>query len=220
MERITKQKAQAEEIDELDLASNEPITLSFKDAKLKEVFEFLSKISGISILFDEDVKDQPVTVFAKDVSFKQALNLLLATNKMFMKKIAKDAIIIIPKTKSKLDQYQDLMIRTFYLSHIPAKDMVNILRTMLETRKIIINDGLNSITLRETPDKLKLSREAYRGERPARLRGPHRRFGDVRGQGAGPDKLRDCLAHVGHGYDFAGRPEQFNRGFHHNGLQR
>jgi general secretion pathway protein D len=157
VERITKQKAQAEEIDELNLASNEPITLSFKDAKLKEVFEFLSKISGISILFDEDVKDQPVTVFAKDVSFKQALNLLLATNKMFMKKIAKDAIIIIPKTKSKLDQYQDLMIRTFYLSHIQAKDMVNILRTMLETRKIIINDSLNSITLRETPDKLKLA---------------------------------------------------------------
>ncbi len=157
VERITKQKAQAEEIDELDLASNEPITLSFKDAKLKEVFEFLSKISGISILFDEDVKDQPVTVFAKDVSFKQALNLLLATNKMFMKKIAKDAIIIIPKTKSKLDQYQDLMIRTFYLSHIQAKDMVNILRTMLETRKIIINETLNSITLRETPDKLKLA---------------------------------------------------------------
>ena len=157
VERITKQKAQAEEIDELDLASNEPITLSFKDAKLKEVFEFLSKISGISILFDEDVKDQPVTVFAKDVSFKQALNLLFATNKMFMKKIAKDAIIIIPKTKSKLDQYQDLMIRTFYLSHIQAKDMVNILRTMLETRKIIINETLNSITLRETPDKLKLA---------------------------------------------------------------
>ena len=103
------------------------------------------------------MKDQPVTVFAKDVSFKQALNLLLATNKMFMKKIAKDAIIIIPKTKSKLDQYQDLMIKTFYLSHIQAKDMVNILRTMLETRKIIINDSLNSITLRETPDKLKLA---------------------------------------------------------------
>lgn len=157
VERITKQRAAVDEVDELDLASNEPITLSFKDAKLKEVFEFLSKISGISILFDEDVKDQPVTVFAKDVSFKQALNLLLATNKLFMKKIAKDAIIIIPKTKQKLDQYQDLMIKTFYLSHIQAKDMVNILRTMLETRKIIINDSLNSITLRETPDKLRLA---------------------------------------------------------------
>ncbi len=157
VEEITKRKVQENEEDELTLASNEPITLSFKDAKLKEVFEFLSKISGISILFDEDVKNQPVTVFAKDVSFKEALNLLLATNKLFMKKIAEDAIIIIPKTKAKEDQYQDLKIKTFYLSHIQAKDMVNILRTMLETRRIIINDTLNSITLRETPDKLKLA---------------------------------------------------------------
>lgn len=157
IERITKQKAQVEEEDSLQLASEQPITLSFKDAKLKEVFEFLSKLSGISILFDEDVKDQPVTVFAKDVTFTQALKLLLATNKLFMKKIAPDAIIIIPKTKSKLDQYQDLMIKTYYLSHIKAKDMVNILRTMLETRKVIINDTLNSVTLRETPDKLKLA---------------------------------------------------------------
>ncbi len=157
IEEITKRKVQENEEDELTLASNEPITLSFKDAKLKEVFEFLSKISGISILFDEDVKNQPVTVFAKDVSFKEALNLLLATNRLFMKKIAPDAIIIIPKTKAKEDQYQDLKIKTFYLSHIQAKDMVNILRTMLETRRIIINDTLNSITLRETPKKLKLA---------------------------------------------------------------
>ncbi len=157
VEEITKRKVQENEEDELSLASKEPITLSFKDAKLKEVFEFLSKISGISILFDEDVKNQPVTVFAKDVSFKEALNLLLATNKLFMKKIAADAIIIIPKTKAKEDQYQDLKIKTFYLSHIQAKNMVNILRTMLETRRIIINDTLNSITLRETPDKLKLA---------------------------------------------------------------
>ncbi|MGA2192632.1 MAG: tetratricopeptide repeat protein [Nitrospirota bacterium] len=162
MERITKQSSVPEEDRELTLASNQPITLSFKDAKLKEVFEFLSKLSGISILFDEDVKDQPVTVFAKDVSFNQALKLLLATNKLFMKKIAKDAIIIIPKTKSKIDQYQDLMIKTFYLNSIPAKEMVNIIRTMLETRKIIINEPLNAITLRDTPDKLKLCEKLIR----------------------------------------------------------
>jgi len=158
IEKITKQKATLGGSDEgLTLASDQPITLSFKDAKLKEVFEFLSKLSGVSILFDDDVKDQPVTVFAKDISFKQALGLLLATNKLFMKKIAPDAIIIIPKTKSKQDQYQDLLMKTFYLSNIQAKDMVNIIRTMLETRKVIINEQLNSITLRETPDKLKLA---------------------------------------------------------------
>jgi len=156
VESITKQKVLDEGSEDLNLASDQPVTLSFKEAKIKEVFEFLAKLSGISILFDEDVKNSPVTVFAKDVSFTQALNLLLATNNLFMKKIASDAIIIVPKTKSKLDQYQDLMIKTFYLSNYKAKDMVNIIRTMIETRKVIINEQLNSITLRETPEKLKL----------------------------------------------------------------
>lgn len=158
IEKVTKRKVESEtNQDELTLASDQPITLSFKDAKLKDVFEFLAKLSGVSIVFDEDVKNQTVTVFAKNVSFNQALNLLLATNKLFMKKVADDAIIVIPKTKSKIDQYEDLMMKTFYLSNTKAKDMVNILRTMLETRKIIINESLNSITLREAPDKILLA---------------------------------------------------------------
>ncbi|HEX9859993.1 MAG TPA: secretin N-terminal domain-containing protein, partial [Nitrospirota bacterium] len=158
IERITRRKMESEkDQDALSLASDQPITLSFKDAKLKDVFEFLSKLSGVSIVFDEDVKDSKVTVFAKDVSFNQALDLMLATNKLFMKKIAADAIIVIPKTKAKLDQYQDLKIKTFYLSNTKAKDMVNIIRTMLETRKVIINESLNSITLREVPEKIELA---------------------------------------------------------------
>ncbi|MBI5190395.1 MAG: hypothetical protein HZA22_06945 [Nitrospirae bacterium] len=156
IEKITKQKVDLSAADELTLASDQPITLSFKDAKLKEVFDFLSKLAGISILFDEDVKDQPVTVFAREVSFKSALDLMLATNKLFMKKVDDKTIIIIPKTKSKQDQYQDLLIKTYYLTNVMAKDMVNIIRTMLETRRVMINEPLNSVTLRETPEKLEL----------------------------------------------------------------
>jgi len=158
IEDITKREVTMEESEyDLALTSNEPITLSFKDANLKDIFEFISKTYGISIIFDEDVKNNKVTVFARDVTFEQALKLMLATNKLFMKKIADDAIIIIPKTKTKIDQYQDLVIKTFYLSNIKAKDMVNILRTMLEIRKIIVNETLNSITMREAPDKIALA---------------------------------------------------------------
>jgi len=158
VEEITSREVVMDESEfDLSLTSNEPITLSFKDANLKDIFEFISKTYGISIIFDEDVKNSKFTVFARDVTFEQALKLMLATNKLFMKKIADDAVIIIPKTKTKIDQYQDLVIKTFYLSNIQAKDMVNILRTMLEIRKIIINETLNAITMREAPDKIALA---------------------------------------------------------------
>lgn len=156
LDKLQKKRSESEPDDALTLASDKPITLNFKNTNIKEVFELLSKLSGINILFDEEVKAQPVTVFVKDVSFQYALNLLLSTNKLFMKKISPDTIIIIPKTKSKMDQYQDLMMRTFYLNNAKAKDIVNLLRSMLDTKKVYVNEILNSITVRDTPEKIKL----------------------------------------------------------------
>lgn len=152
-----RQRTAGEEVDELSLKSSQPITLKFQNARLKEVFELLAKSAGINILFDKDVRDETMSIFVKDASFKEALNLILSTNNLFMKKISDETILVIPKTKQKVDQYQDLVIRTFYLSNVKAKDMVNLLRTMLETRRVFVNDELNTIVLRDTPEKIKLA---------------------------------------------------------------
>jgi general secretion pathway protein D len=156
LEKLKRKRTETEPEDVLMLASDKPITLNFKNTNIKEVFELLSKLSGINILFDEEVKAQPVTVFVKDVSFQYALNLLLSTNKLFMKKISADTIIIVPKTKPKIDQYQDLMMKTFYLNNAKAKDAVNLLRSMLDTKKVYVNEAVNSLTIRDTPEKIKL----------------------------------------------------------------
>ncbi len=156
LDKLQKKKTEIEPEDALTLVSDKPITLNFKNTNIKDVFEFLSKLSGINILFDEEVKAQPVTVFVKDVSFQYALNLLLSTNKLFMKKISVDTIIIIPKNKSKTDQYQDLMVQTFYINNAKSKDIVNLIRSMLDVKKVYVNEVLNSITVRETPEKMKL----------------------------------------------------------------
>ncbi len=155
--KVVEEVKALETEEELALKSTQPITLKFQNARLKEVFELLSKTSGINILFDKDVRDDNVTIFVRDVSFKEALNLILATNNLFMKKINEETILIIPKIKQKVDQYQDLLIRTFYLSNVTAKDMVNLLRTMLETRRVFVNNELNAIVLRDTPEKMKLA---------------------------------------------------------------
>lgn len=156
LDKLQKKKSEAEPDDALTLASDKPITLNFKNTNIKEVFELLAKLSGINIMFDEEVKAQPVTIFVKDVSFQYALNLLLSTNKLFMKKISADTIIIIPKNRAKLDQYQDLMVKTFYINNAKAKEVVNLLRSMLDTKKLYVNEMQNSITIRDTPEKIKL----------------------------------------------------------------
>src|SRR5207245_8903150 len=96
--------------------SRQSITLKFRNARTKEVFEVLARAGGINILFDKDMKDDPITIFVKDATFEDALNLILTTQGLFIRRLTADTILVIPKTKQKLDQYQDLLIRTFYLS--------------------------------------------------------------------------------------------------------
>lgn len=137
--------------------SRQPVTLKFQNARTKEVFEVLARSTGINILFDKDMKDDPITIFIKDAPFDEAVSLILTTQNLFMRRLAADTIIIIPKSKQKLDQYQDLLIRTFYLSTSKAKDMLNLLRTMLETKRIFVNEDLNAIVIRDTADKVRLA---------------------------------------------------------------
>src|SRR5437016_2240796 len=137
--------------------SKQPITLKFQSARTKEVFEVLASAVGMNVLFEKDMKDDPITIFVKDASFEEALNLMLTTQSLFIRRLTADTILVIPKTKAKLDQYQDLLIRTFYLSTAKAKDMVNLLRTMLETKRIFVNEDLNAIVMRDSADKVKLA---------------------------------------------------------------
>ena len=110
----------------------EPVTLRFQNASLKQVFEILARTANLNILFEKDVNDHPVTIFTQDTSFDEALNLILATNQLFARHVSLDTLLVIPDTKQKREQYQDLQIRTFYLSNAKAKDVATLLRTILE----------------------------------------------------------------------------------------
>ena len=134
-----------------------PITLRFQNAKLKQVFEVLARTANLNILFEKDVSDRPVTVFTQDISFDEALNLILATNQLFARHVAPDTLLIIPDTNQKRQQYQDLQIRIFYLSNAKAEDMATLLRTILEIKRVYVNQPLNAVVLRDLPEKLQLA---------------------------------------------------------------
>ncbi len=139
--------------------NTEPVTLRFQNTRLKQVFEILARTANINILFEKDVRDDLVTIFTRDTPFDKALNLILATNQLFARRVGPDTLLIIPDTKQKRQQYQDLQIRTFYLSTAKAKDMANLLRTILETKRVYVNEPLNSVVIRDQPEKLQLAEQ-------------------------------------------------------------
>ncbi len=139
------------------LTSKTPITLNFRQTDLKQAFEFLARSFGVNVIFDEAVRSVPLTLFAKDVTFEQGLGLLLTTSKTFYKKIGANTILVAPDSKEKRGQYEDHLVRTFQMNSVRAKEMADILKGIVTIKKIMVNEQLNTISVRDTEDVIKLS---------------------------------------------------------------
>ncbi len=141
----------------MSLLSAKPVTLRFKETDIKEVLEIISKLGQINILVDEGVRAKKVTSYITDLPLRQAFTLILNTNRLFAKQINDNSLVVIPDTPAKHRQYDELQVRTFYLSNAQAKQVVNLLRTILSTRQIFVDEELNAITVRDTPKKIALA---------------------------------------------------------------
>ena len=135
----------------------QPVTLRFRNAGLKEVLEGIGRAQGINLIFDKDVRNDPVTISVQDTPFEEALNLILTSNSLFAQTVSPGVMIVSPNTKQKQEQYQDLMVRTFYLSNAKAKDMVILLKSMLDSKRMHANEQLNTIVIRDQPEKLEMA---------------------------------------------------------------
>ena len=143
----------------LTLTSKEPISLHFNKTGLKAAFNFIAKAFGVNIIFDEAIKDQDVTLAAENVTFEQALDLILNTTQTFYKKIGPNTLLVADDTRAKRDQYDDLIIKTIQLNSIKAADMAAILKSTIDLKHVNVNEKLNTLIIRDTADVLKLADE-------------------------------------------------------------
>jgi general secretion pathway protein D len=136
----------------------QPVTLQFRDANLKMVFEALARTSGINILLDKDVKaDTKTTLFVKDASVEDTIGLILMQNQLEKKVLNDNTVFVYPNNPAKTKEYQDLVIRTFHFTNADAKQMLTMIKTMLRTKDIFINEKTNSLIMRDTPEAVRLA---------------------------------------------------------------
>jgi general secretion pathway protein D len=159
LDRLLASKKQKIDGYELNLKSTKPITLKFKDAKLKEIFTILSQLSGINFVFDDAVKDVSVSLFLENATFQQAMEIITGVQKLGKKVLNENTILIYPKTPDKTKQYDELFLQTFYLNKLDAKKAVNLIRTMLQVKKIYVNEELNALVIRDTPEVIEVARK-------------------------------------------------------------
>ena len=141
------------------LFSTKPVTLRFRDTDIKEVLEMFSRTAGVNIFTDESLQPKKITTFFQNLPLRESFNLILVSNRLFAKRIAENTVIVVPDNPAKRQQYDELTVQTFFLTDADAKVMVNLLRTILNTRQIFVNEKLNALVIRETPEKLELARK-------------------------------------------------------------
>jgi general secretion pathway protein D len=139
-------------------AYRKPITIEFKDAPIKTIFEVISRTSGLNFLFDKDVRtDQKTSIFLKNSTIEAALNLTLLTNQLEQRTLDANTVLIYPNTQAKQRDYQPLTVKTFYLVNAEAKNVANTLKTILKTRDVVVDDKLNMLIVRDSPQSIALA---------------------------------------------------------------
>lgn len=135
-----------------------PVTLEFRDADLKVIFEVLAQTSGLNFIFDKDIRqDLKATLFVREVTIAEAVELLLQQNQLHQKVVNDNTILIYPDSPQKLKEYQELVLRTFYLTHIDANSALNLIKNMLKTRDVHVDERLNTLTMRDTQDAVRMA---------------------------------------------------------------
>ena len=158
LDSMKKAAEQNAGVPQLDPASNIPIVLKFKDAPLKTVLDAIAKASGVNFLFDDRAElTKRVSVDFSKVNLDQVLDYLMMQTKHFYKVIDSKTLIIVPDNKQKREEYQDQVIRTFYLSNADVKEVFQLVRSILQIRKMAMNQDLNSITLQDTPENVAMA---------------------------------------------------------------
>ncbi|MDE3737306.1 MULTISPECIES: secretin N-terminal domain-containing protein [Pseudomonas] len=139
-----------------------PVTLEFRDANLKVIFEVLAQTSGLNFIFDKDVPPQlKATIFVREVPIEDAVELLLQQNQLHQRVVNDNTIVIYPDSPQKLKDYQDLVMRTFYLTNTDAATAMNLVKTLLKTRDVFIDERLNTLTMRDTPDAVRMAEKLF-----------------------------------------------------------
>ncbi|WP_018076542.1 secretin N-terminal domain-containing protein [Thiobacillus denitrificans] len=143
---------------ELGAATRKPITLEFRDASLRNVFDMIARQSGINFVFDKDVRlDLKATLFARNTPIADAIDMLLMTGQLAKKVVNANTLLIYPDQPQKNKTYQELLVKSFYLGNADPKTTMAMLRTLIKAKDLYVDERLNLLVMRDTPDAIRLA---------------------------------------------------------------
>ena len=130
--------------------------IRFNNTGIRDILNTIANITGINITYDRDYQDRAYTVLLTGVTLDQALNQILSANQLFYKVLNQNTIMVIPDTAQKRANYEEQVIRTFYVSHADATELAQMINQIIRVPAMAVqpmiapNKTNNTITIRAT----------------------------------------------------------------------
>ena len=142
----------------LKAAFRVPVTLSFTNASLLQVFEALKQASGLNYMIERDVKpDLRVTLAVTNKPVEDIIRLLLATNQLERRVLDGDTLLIYPNTPAKTSEYREMVVRSFYLSNADATKVAAMVRSITKAKDVVVDEKLNMLMVRDSEEIIRLA---------------------------------------------------------------
>ena len=153
---------------ELKPLNNEPINLKIANQSPRVLFETVSKIAGINVLWDPDMNPPPSGGGARNVSVElnnetldEALDEIATLTKFFWKPLSTNTIFVTNDNVNKRRDYEDQVLKVFYLSNVNTvqelQEIINAVRTLTEIQRIMPFGSQMAIVVRGEADRVALA---------------------------------------------------------------
>ncbi len=159
LDRILSQSPPPEPVKpKLRLKEDRIALLQFRESPLGMVFEALSRTSGINFVLDKDVKsDAKTNIFVKDMLIESALDMVLAQHALERKLLADNIVLIYPDSPDKRRRYEEQMVKSFHLTNADPKQAMSLLKVMLDTKSLFIDEHARLLVMRDTPEVVRMA---------------------------------------------------------------
>ncbi len=131
-----------------------PATLLFREASSRDVYTAIARFANINLVFDPQFRDVPITIDLRNTTLDQALQAVSTGTHNFYKVTAQRTITVIPDTTAKRREYEEEVVRTFYLSNADLKETIDLLRIVVDARRIAPLTATNALTIKDTPERV------------------------------------------------------------------
>nr|WP_232411005.1 type II and III secretion system protein [Methylophilus sp. 5] len=132
------------------------VTLEFKNTPVKQAFEYLGKAGNLNFSFDQELNEGiRVNVLLRDTPIEQAMEVILTSHQLGKKVLNSNTLLIYPQARAA--QYEELFVRSFYLTHMDAKRALNMMKTVLHASDVYMDEKLNTLVIRDTMDRIKVA---------------------------------------------------------------